>query len=164
MTDIRQTAQDILDRCDDNTPRHHLAWAAGTVICDRAFYFAEFPILTSRLPGWGWPGCHGRIFNCERRGVHIWADASGRRDVVPPVAWAEIAALATLDRVGFPLHRRILDSLAGQEARQELPAGQRRPWHQVMDESQALARLVWQRCRPGVTRQLDMLDLIGASS
>lgn len=140
-------------------------WAAGAVICDMAFYFTQFPILSDKLPGWGWPGCHGRIFDCRRDGVHVCANTTYRPEVVPPVRWSEIAELATLDRIGVPLHQRILAAVAERDAWVALrPEQRRRSWGEVMDESQMLARLVWQRCRPGVTRQLDLLDLIGAST
>lgn len=163
---LRDEAQAILDHCGPDTSRDHLVWAAGTVICDKAFYFAEFPILADKLPGWGWPGCNGRMFNCTRAGVHIYANTTMRPDILPPVRWAEIADLATLDRIGHPLHRRILDHLAVREAHQALPfTFDRRPsWHELMDESQALAAQVWARCRPGVTVQLDLLDLVPAGA
>lgn len=166
---VRVEAQAVLDECGPETPRELLVWAAGAVICDAAHYFASLPILADKLPGWGWPGCRGRIFDCGRTGVHIYASVhaystAGGRGVVPPVLWSEIAALATLDRIGLPLHQRILAAVAERDAWVALRPDQRlRSWGEVMDESQALAGLVWQRCRPGVTRQLDMLDLIGAA-
>lgn len=161
---LRVEAQAILDHCGPDTPRDHLVWAAGAVVCDQAFYFASFPILSGRLPGWGWPGRDGRMFNCDRTGVHVWGSVSSRTDVIPVVRWVEIAELATLDRIGVLLHRRILDSLAEQQAQLDLLFSQRRPWGVLMDESQALAELVWARCRPGVTVQLDLLDLVGAGA
>lgn len=164
MGALRVEAQAILDVCGPDTPREDVAWAAGAVVCDQAFYFAEFPILSGRLPGWGWPSRDGRMFNCERRGVHVYATTAYRPEVVPVILWTEIAALATLDRIGVPLHRRILDTLAEEQAQHELPIPQRRPWHVLMDESTALAELVWARCRPGVTVQLDLLDLVGAGA
>lgn len=160
---VRDEAQAVLDRCDADTPRDLIVWAAGAVVCDRAFYFATFPILSGMLPGWGRPSHNGRMFDCSRRGVHICANTSYRPEIVAPVRWSEIADLATLDRIGLPLHRRILDAVAERDGWLKLPAEGRRSWNQVMNESQALARLVWQRCRPGVSMQLDLLDLIGAA-
>lgn len=164
---LRDDAQAVLDHCGPGTPRHELAWAAGTIICNGAFYFARFPILADKLPGWGWPSATtSRLYNCDRKGVHIWANTSSRTDLTPPIRWDEIADLATLDLIGAPLHRRILDHLAAREAHQRLPLtfNQRPTWHELMDESEALAAQVWARCRPGVTRQLDLLDLVGAGA
>lgn len=161
---VHDEAQAVLDRCDAGTPRDHIVWAAGTVVCDRAFYFVSFPILSDKLPGWGWPSHNGRIFNCERSGVHVYANTTFRPEIVPVVRWSEIAELATLDRIGLPLHQRIVDTVEEEQAWVALPLEQRRRrWDEVMAESQMLARLVWQRCRPGVSMQLDLLDLIGAA-
>lgn len=158
---LQDDAQAILDHCGPDTPRDHIAWAAGTTLLDKAFWFERIPILDTKLPGWGYCSTRHRSFNCDRRGFHLFAETWLGPLAVPVVKWAEISALVTLDLIGDGLHQQIVAVVAEQRAYACMRATS---WDDLLAESQTLAEQVWRRCRPGVTRQLDLLDLIGAGA
>lgn len=169
---VRQRAQAILDQCGPNTPREQIAWAAGVFLCHNAVHFDPLPLFHghNRLPGWGWASTvNGRAYNCGRQGLQIHAGGTAGLRVVPVVTWQEIAALATLERIGVALHRRIVDAVRERKCRTLLRSGnppgpQQRPWGEVVADGAQLASQAWERCWPGaiVARQLDILDLLVA--
>lgn len=160
MSDLQQAAQAILDHCHPGTPRHDIAWAAGVTLCDHAFYFATLPILQGHRPGWGYCAAYHRAFNCDRKGMHLFADGWLGALAVPVIRWSEISAVVTLDRIGSDLHRQICE-LVDRQRNPQLPV--RLAWDDLLAESHRLAEQAWVRCRPGAQRQMDLFDaLVGA--
>lgn len=145
---LRVESQTILDGCGPDTPRSEVVWAALVAVCDRLDYFEQLPILRSIPKPWSTFGGEHRRIDCDHVGLHIRSAGKGSPVVVPVVAFTELADLATLDRVGEDLHRRVRVAAVG------------RDWR----ECDRLLAWVWQRCRPGAPdEQLCLLDVIGAA-
>ena len=146
----RDEAQSILDRCAPDTPREEVVWAALVQVCDRASYFAELPILQTVPKPWASFGGGHHYIECDGHGLSVRSEGSKSALAVPPVTYAEIADLATLDRIGVDLHERIRAAVRLVDERE------------ARQECRRLTVQVWQRCRPGAApEQLDLLDLIG---